>query len=82
MKIGEGVNAATSGSDAETESISNKPASRLPTYYARGRSEFDISNKTFHVPSACFFHTIRYLPLSDTVFPDASRKLILYVPLV
>src|ERR1700674_1611394 len=56
-------------------SSKSKPASG-------GRSELDMSNNTFHVLSGCFFHTIRYFPLSVIVFPDASLKLSSYVPLV
>src|ERR1019366_6793922 len=48
----------------------------------KGRSELDVSNNTFQAPSRCFFHTIRYFPLSEIVLPDASLKLISYLPLV
>ena len=41
-----------------------------------GRSEFETSNSTFHVPLACFFQSIRYLPLSKKSFPRGCRKLI------
>ena len=33
-------------------------------YRAGGVSEFQVSNRYFHDPSACFFSTPRYLPLS------------------
>lgn len=47
-----------------------------------GRSELYVSTSTFHVPSASFFHTVRYFPLSEIVFPEASFILKSYVPLV
>jgi hypothetical protein len=37
-------------------------------------------NNTFHAPSAPFFPTVIYFPLSETVFPDESLKLRSYVP--
>jgi hypothetical protein len=37
-----------------------------------------VSNNTFHDPSACFFHTVKYFPLSETGFPDASLKVHTY----
>jgi hypothetical protein len=36
----------------------------------------------FHEPSVCFFHTVRYLPLSVAGLPEGSLKLKLYLPLV
>ena len=35
---------------------------RLFAYFG-GRSELNMSYSTFHSPSACFFHTVRYFPL-------------------
>ncbi len=37
-----------------------------------GRSVLNISSNTFQEPSGCFFHTVRYFPLSEAGFPDAS----------
>src|SRR5712691_10731947 len=37
-----------------------------------GRSEFQISATTFHVPSACFLKISTYLPRSLTGLPLAS----------
>jgi hypothetical protein len=37
-----------------------------------GRSELKMSATTFQVPSACFFHTVTYLPRSVTGFPVGS----------
>jgi hypothetical protein len=50
--------------------------------FGLGRSELYVSSRTFHVPSACFFHTVTYFPLSEIIFPDASFMLKSYVPLV
>ena len=33
---------------------------------------FPISNATFQLPSACFFHTVVYLPRSTRWFPSLS----------
>src|SRR5438093_12308364 len=37
-----------------------------------GRSEFQISAATFHVPPRCFFQTIRYFPWSLVGLPLTS----------
>src|SRR4051812_35294522 len=44
-------------------------------------SEFQMSASHFHLPSACFFQTSTYLPLSVTGFPLASLAVNSYVPL-
>jgi hypothetical protein len=41
-----------------------------------------MSYSTFHEPSACFFHTVRYFPLNDEVSPDASLNVASVVQLV
>ena len=39
---------------------------------AMGRSELNMSTTHFQLPSACFFQTSRYLPLSVIGEPPAS----------
>ena len=47
-----------------------------------GESVFEISTTTFQVPSACFFHTVAYLPWSVIALPLRSVIVISYVPTV
>jgi hypothetical protein len=41
-----------------------------------------MSYSTFHEPSACFFHTVRYFPSNDEVSLDASLNVASVVQLV
>src|SRR6185369_7468021 len=50
-------------------------------YGPTGRSELNISATHFQLPSACFFHTSKYFPLSVIGLPLSSFSLNSYVPL-
>src|ERR1700735_719968 len=59
------------GKRIELKDLVASTAARFLLTYA-GRSVLNMSNRTFHEPSACFFQMVRYFPLSLMDFPAAS----------
>src|SRR5208337_4877965 len=46
----------------------------------RGQISIEHVEQHLHAPSFCFFHIVKYLPLSTEDLPDESLKADLYVP--